>query len=118
MSENPIGPSPVDRGEVEALLAARSELGPSMEPALVDSFAEKIMAEVQRQSQQQNVERARSGGKLGSDGQLTLAIVSIVMAIPLTAIALGVGNFWMALVVWIGIVFVNFTYSMGRNKQP
>ncbi len=125
MSQNPIGPGNIDRDEVESLLAARQELGPSMEPALVDSFAEKIILEVSRQTQinlaaqqqQQHMEQSRGGQKQGRDGRLTLAIVSLVMAIPLTAIALDLSNMWMAIVVWIGIVMVNFFYSIGRPNQ-
>ncbi len=123
MSQNPVGPSPIDRDEMESLLAARQELGPSMEPALVDSFADKIMVEVQRQTQiklaaqQQQMEHTRGGKKQG-DGRLTLAIVSLVMSIPLTAIALDLSSIWMAAIVWIGIVLINFAYgNTGRDKS-
>lgn len=109
---------PIDRDEMEALLAARQELGPSMEPALVDSFAQKIMVEIQRQSQmQQQVQpQAATSQQAGSGGRLTLAIVSLVMAIPLTAIALEAGS-WMAVVCWIGIVLVNFAYAARRRGE-
>ncbi len=110
---------PTNRDEVESLLAARQELGSAMEPALVDSFAEKIVAEVRRQTQEQReiAERAEAGGKASTGAQLTLAIVSIVMAIPLTAIALGTGSAWMAVVVWIGIVLVNFAFTLRHRGQ-
>lgn len=123
MSQNPVGRNKIDRDEVESLLAARQELGPAMEPALVDSMAQKIMAEVQRQTHmnvsaqdQQRVQQARDE-RLGSGGRLTLGIVSLVMAIPLTAIALEAGS-WMAVVVWIGIVLVNFAYNIPRGGKP
>ncbi len=107
---------PIDRDEMEALLAARQELGPSMEPALVDSFAQKIMVEIQRQSQMQQQIQPQTVGthRSGTGPQLTLAIVSLVMAIPLTAIALEAGA-WMAVVCWIGIVLVNFALAW---RQP
>ena len=110
---------PIDREEMEALLAARQELGPSMEPALVDSFAQKIMAEIQHQSQmqQQTQRQAAASHKASSGGQLTLAIVSLVMAIPLTAIALEAGV-WMAVVCWIGIVLVNFASARKPRHEP
>ncbi len=120
MSQNPL-----DREEMESLLAARQELGPAMEPALVDSFAQKILAEVQRQTylnnqslqQHQQMERAREGERPGSGGRLALAIVSLAMAIPLTAIALGLSSTWMAVIIWIGIVMVNFAYGTGRRGR-
>ena len=40
---------PLDKSEFEAALAARRDLGPEMEPALVESFAEKVVAEIRRQ---------------------------------------------------------------------
>ena len=126
MSQNPAGQSPIDREEMESLLSVRQELGPSMEPALVDSFADKIMIEVQRQTQMnlaaqqqhQQMEQATGGKKPARDGRLTLAIVSLVMAIPLTAIALDLSSIWMAAIVWIGIVLVNFAYgNTGRDRS-
>lgn len=109
---------PIDRDDMEALLATRQELGPNMEPALVDSFAQKIIFEVQRQShmQQQLQHQADGRRQAGSGGQLALGIVSLALAIPLTAIALS-SSPWMAVVVWMGIVLVNFAHAMKRGDQ-
>lgn len=118
------GQNPIDRDEMESLLAARQELGQTMEPALVDSFAQKIMAEVQRQSymqnqqmQQQMQQQMRERPQTGSGGQLGLGIVSLVMAIPLTAITLDMNYPWMAVVVWVGIVLVNLAFTL-RYRGP
>lgn len=115
MSQNPF-----DRDEMEALLATHQELGPGMEPALVDSFAQKIIAEVQRQNtevqRQNNVEQQRMGKRQsGSGGQIAVAVVSLVMAVPLTEMALETIP-WMAAVFWIGIVLVNFAVAFGRRR--
>ena len=127
MSQNPAGTGPMDHDEMESLLAVRQELGPTMEPALVDSFAQKILAEVQRQTHMNNqtqqqqwqwqMEQSRGGQQSGTGGRLTLAIVSLVMAIPLTAIALEMSSIWMAAIVWIGIVMVNFAYGADRRDK-
>lgn len=111
--------NPMDREEVESLLAARQELGAEMEPALVDSFARKIIAEVQRQTheERQMMERTEAGGKTAMGQQLTLGIVSLVMAIPLTAIALESGSPWMLVVCWVGIVLVNFAFAAGHRGK-
>ena len=106
---------PLEREEIESLLAVRQELGAGMEPALVDSFAQKIIAEVQRQSNEQH--RVQERHDKSSGGQLTLGIVSVVMAIPLTAIALGTGFPWMVVVSWIGIVLVNFAFATRHRGQ-
>jgi len=45
-----------------------------------------------------------------------LAIVSIALGIPLTAIASGTAGLPGLLVVWIGIVLVNFVYARSRHR--
>lgn len=106
---------PLDRDDMESLLAARHELGEGMEPALVDSFAEKIIAEVRRQSSTRHPEVKRR--EAGSGPQLALGIVSLVMAIPLTGISLANGYPWMSIVCWIGIVLVNYAFASRRTGQ-
>ncbi len=116
MSQNPMnrqGHNPLDREEMESVLAARQEMGAEMEPALVDSFAEKILAEVRRQAE---AERGVEQQKNDSNGtQLALGIVSLALAIPLTAIASGAGTFMMILV-WLGIVAVNLAFAWSRHR--
>ncbi len=106
----------MDREDMESLLAVRQEMGAGMELALVDSFAEKIIAEVRRQTQQQQQVQERH--QKGDGGQLALGIVSLVMAIPLTAIAFGSGSAWMLVVCWIGIAIVNVAYAMRGRGGP
>jgi hypothetical protein len=38
----PTGDDPVERRDIEALLAARQELGPTYDAALVESFADRV----------------------------------------------------------------------------
>lgn len=45
-----------------------------------------------------------------------LAIVSIALGIPMTAIASGTAGFPGLLVAWIGIVLVNIVYARGRHR--
>lgn len=47
---------------------------------------------------------------------LALAIVSIALGIPLTAIGASTAGFAGLLVVWIGIVLVNLSYNKTRHK--
>ena len=117
---------PLDRSEFEAALSARKDLGPEMEPALVESFAEKVVAEIRRQQAmrpgpgmsqtlipagQGRVQRHnRSYSAMG------LAITSMVLAIPLTAIALIFGGPLMGILVWAGIVGINFAAALGNFK--
>ncbi len=74
------------------MLEARRELGPSYEPALVDSFAERI----------------------------ALGVVSLGSGIPITAIAGNAADPGLAgiVVAWAGIVGVNVAYALRGRRDP
>lgn len=98
-----------DREELQAALEARKELGPDYEPQVVDSFLERIE---RRLSERRPAPPARHHEQRG--GAFVLALVSMVMAIPITAIAATHGGIAALLVVWIGIVLVNLVYGLKR----
>ncbi len=55
----------------------------------------------------------------GRGQQLALAIVTIVMAIPLTAIGYHYMNMYGALLAWVGLVAINAIFrGPSRPKQP
>ena len=69
-----------NREELHALAAARRELGPEYEPALVDSFLERIERQAARQ--------ARSMGRRPDHRTVTpIVLGSLGISIPLMAIA-------------------------------
>jgi len=114
----PAGDDPVERRDIEALLAARQELGPTYDAALVESFAdrveqaldEKVGSTVDRRRHREQMERRQM------IFQFVLGAASMVAAIPIS-ITLGVtGNYFALLVAWIGIVAVNIAHaSIGRR---
>lgn len=107
--------NPIERDEIESVLAVRQELGASIEPALVDSFAEKITAEVQRRlEEERRLNKAQSSGR---GMQLALGIVSLVMAIPLTAVTLGMEAPFAMFISWVGVVLVNFAFAFKRHES-
>ena len=105
--------------ELNATLQARRELGEEYESALVDSFLEKvdqrIDGAVDRRLRRQLAEQqmvtargARSPRPTDSFGErFGFGIVSLVLAIPLSAIGGGVAHLPGLLVSWVGIVGVN-----------
>jgi hypothetical protein len=105
--------------ELNATLQARRELGKEYDSALVDSFMEKvdqridgtIERRVRRQlaEQQMHVARgSRTPRPTDSWGErFGFGIVSLVLAIPLSAIGGGVAHLPGLLIAWIGIVGVN-----------
>ncbi|WP_409474937.1 hypothetical protein [Streptomyces sp. HC307] len=105
--------------ELNATLQARRELGEEYESALVDSFLEKvdqrIDGAVERRVRRQLAEQqmvvardSRSPKPTDSWGErFGFGIVSLVLAVPLSAIGGGVAQLPGLLVAWAGIVGVN-----------
>ncbi|NYH89908.1 hypothetical protein [Actinopolymorpha rutila] len=109
----------VPRDDAEAALHARKELGPDFEPAVVDSFVERIDAAIEARVAQE-VSRARKSAPAArrDDGHaLALAIVSMGVAIPVSGLAAHEAGLGGLIVAWIGIVMVNLAYALGRLRR-
>ncbi|MGW0899451.1 hypothetical protein ACWD0G_21130 [Streptomyces goshikiensis] len=107
--------------ELDATLEARRELGPEYESALVESFVEKVDTQVRRRLAEERLGAVRDGGPVaravavpgsGSFGErFGFAIVTLVLAVPLTAIGAAQGRLSGLVVVWAGIVAVNLIHA-------
>jgi hypothetical protein len=134
---NPAAPYPVQphyrlprkrseeiRRDSEAALAARMELGPEYTEYVAEGLAERVeelaearAAELRQQAEQ--ADRVLAAEQSGRGRQLALAIVSMVMGIPITAISasevdpsiLGVA------ISWAGIVGVNWIHARSLRKR-
>ncbi|MFF4587684.1 hypothetical protein [Streptomyces sp. NPDC001388] len=105
--------------ELDATLQTRRELGEEYESALVDSFLEKvdqrIDAAVERrvrrgfaEAQTATARDSRSPRATDSWGErFGFGIVSLVLAVPLSAIGAGTAQLPGLIVSWVGIVGVN-----------
>ncbi|MFI1419419.1 hypothetical protein ACH4VX_15730 [Streptomyces sp. NPDC020731] len=105
--------------ELDASLQARRELGEEYESALVDSFLEKvdqrIDGAVERRVRRQFAEQQMTAARDSRSPKATdtwgerfgFGIVSLVLAVPLSAIGGGVGHLPGLVVTWLGIVGVN-----------
>ncbi|MGW5196775.1 hypothetical protein [Streptomyces spiralis] len=113
--------------ELDATLQARRELGEDYESALVDSFLEKVDQRIegavdrrvrrQLAEQQMTVARdARSPKATDSWGErFGFGIVSLVLAVPLSAIGGGVAHLPGLIAAWAGIVGVNAVQAARTN---
>ena len=99
--------------ELNATLQARRELGDDYESALVDSFMAKvdqrIAGAVERRLRRRLAEQQMVGERFG------FGIVSLVLAIPLSAIGAGTAHLPGLLVSWVGIVGVNVVQAARTN---
>ncbi|MEV1022380.1 hypothetical protein [Streptomyces sp. NPDC050264] len=122
--------------ELDATLHARRELGEEYETVLVDSFLDKVEQRldsvvdrrVRRQlaEQQMTVARDSRAGRTPGDtwgGRFGFAVVSLVLAIPLSAIAVVNADLPGLLIAWGGIVGVNALHTghwgplFGRRRR-
>ncbi|WP_406113499.1 hypothetical protein [Kitasatospora purpeofusca] len=127
------------RRDLDATLQARKELGPEYESELVDSFLARIDARLDARVERRVAERlgpaagygptdgygptegyGRPGygpRRFGRRSAARLPIVSLVLGIPLSAIAADSGGFWGLLVCWGGIVGVNVSSALAERIQ-
>jgi hypothetical protein len=104
----------ITREDVSSLVGARRELGEEMEPEVIDAFLDRVEAAAERRAAAQRPPREMYPGQ-GRGEQLALSIISLGTGIPITAIAAEQGGIVGMLVVWAGIVGVNFSFSR-RNR--
>ncbi|MFF3325437.1 hypothetical protein [Streptomyces sp. NPDC002889] len=110
--------------ELDATLHARRELGEEYDTALVESFLEKVEQRldgtvdrrVRRRLAEQQMVVARGGDRPkspeGNFGErFGFGIVSLVLAIPLSAIAVASADLAGLVVAWLGIVGVNAVHA-------
>lgn len=113
--------------DLDATVHARRELGADYEAALVESFLEKVEQRldstvdrrVRRQLAEQQMVVARgdtrpSASSSGADGfgeRFGFAIISLVLAIPLSAIAVVNAGLAGLLISWVGILGVNAVHA-------
>jgi hypothetical protein len=111
----------LEHEDIEAALAARSELGPAYEPAIVESLAEKIEVAIEtrvdaRLEQTRRTDRLE-GQRLNQ--QMVIGIVSLGTGIPITGIAASATEGVVGIVVvWAGIAAVNIAHALqGRRRR-
>ncbi|MFE5242112.1 MULTISPECIES: hypothetical protein [unclassified Streptomyces] len=110
--------------ELDATLQARAELGPEYEAALIDSFLEKVeqrldgtvdrrmrrgLAEQQMAAARGAARQTRPFGVFAE--RYGFGIVSLVLAIPLSAIGVANAGIEGLVVAWLGIFGVNAVHA-------
>jgi hypothetical protein len=107
--------SEIPREELSATLAARHELGPEYDTALVDSLAERVEQVVKARVAAQQVTTPPPAARsmaLSSSQRLAVAAISLGAAIPCLAIAGDVAGITGVVVTWVGIAVVNVAVAI------
>lgn len=122
--------APLSPEEVRAAAAIHKELGPDYQEAVIESFLDKVGREIDarvdaRLAQQQVAQPPAQGGRGQPGSPMTLAIVSMALGIPLSAIAVSAGAHPVGLpgllVIWLVIGVINVAYNISysaRYRQP
>jgi hypothetical protein len=107
------------RDELRAVIDARRELGPDYDPALVESFLDKledgIAAKVRAEVDARVTDRRQATGR--GDPSLTMAMGSLALGIPLTGIAAGNAGLVGLVIAWGGIIAVNAVHALHRRRD-
>ncbi len=116
--------------EIRAAAETHNELGPAYRDAVIESFLDKVGREIDarvdaRTAQQQAGPPPAHRGREHSGSPMALAVASLVLGIPISAIAVAAGThpagFMGLLVVWIAIAAINIAYNASysaRWRQP
>ncbi len=103
----------LDPHEVHAALGAREQLGHEFDSAVAESFVERVSEAIDARIDAR-LGGARTGG--GTDrSRMVVAIVSLGVGVPATAIAGGLGGVSGILITWVGIAAVNLAYAWQRR---
>ena len=112
--------------EIRAAAETYSELGPGYRDAVIESFLEKVGGEIDARVAARLAAlpptpgpgRQRRGSASGSP--LALATISMVLGIPISAIAVAAGDHPAGalglIVVWVAIAAINLGYAMSLHR--
>jgi len=116
--------------EIRAAAETHSELGPDYQSAVIESFLDKVGREIDARvdARLADARFPRARGLARAPRQrspFALAVVSMVLGIPLTAIAVGDGSNPVGLgglvVIWAAIALINVAYTLhsaGDWRRP
>lgn len=108
--------------DLDAAVQTRKELGPEYEAEIVDSFLARIDARLDARVEQRVAERVAGHGPSprhpGHGRSFSrLPAISLVLAIPLSAVGGGTGGMIGLLAAWAGIVGVNVAAALGARQE-
>ncbi|HUB38835.1 MAG TPA: hypothetical protein VMA72_08290 [Streptosporangiaceae bacterium] len=116
--------------EIRAAAETHNELGPAYRDAVIESFLDKVGREIDarvdtRLTQYQSAQPFVRGRRGHSGSPMALAVISMVLGIPISAIVVAAGThpagFMGLLVVWIAITAINVAYNVSyaaRSGRP
>ncbi|MDF5757894.1 hypothetical protein P3X83_35320 [Spongiactinospora sp. TRM90649] len=107
--------------ELKAAVAARRDLGPDYEDAIVEGFLEKVDSRIEQRVAQEmaarNLPRPPGQARANDNQGLALAIVSLIFGTGTSTVAIANdAPIEMMLLIWLGIVAVNVAFVLSRRR--
>lgn len=109
--------SSLEPDEVRAAAELHRELEPEYRDAVVESFVDRVGKEIDARVDQRLAALPRPQARTTA-----LAIVSVVLGIPLTAIVTSLSKSGDQLaelaIIWLAIAVINVAYALGHRLPP
>lgn len=105
-----MGQPRLPQDEVTASLAAGRDLGPEYDDQVAAALTERLDQIVEKRVRAEVEERSTTqtrGSELRVEARTSVAIASLIFAVPLSTIAAGTAGGLGLLFTWLGIVIVN-----------
>ncbi|WP_329079691.1 MULTISPECIES: hypothetical protein [unclassified Streptosporangium] len=107
------------RQDMRATVEARRDLGPEYETALIESFVSRLDATI---AHRVRAEMHAAGApkvkpRKNTNSSIPIALGSMGIGIPLTAIAAQTSGTAGLLLAWGGIVAINFAHALSRWRE-
>ncbi|HUZ22890.1 MAG TPA: hypothetical protein VMV07_03900 [Streptosporangiaceae bacterium] len=112
--------------ELRAAAEVHSELGPAYRDAVVESFLDKVGREIDARVDARLARTQPVAPRLAArDHSFALAIMSLIVGIPITAIVVAAGHntsgaaeFGGLLLAWAAIAVINVAYALHHRPRP
>ncbi|MER5651103.1 hypothetical protein [Streptosporangium sp. NPDC002524] len=107
------------RQDMRATVEARRDLGPEYETALIESFVSRLDATIAHRvrSEMHAAGVPAAKPRKNPNSSIPIALGSMGIGIPLTAIAAQTSGTAGLLLAWGGIVAINFAHALSRWRE-
>ena len=116
--ERIVADSPVSLDEFRAAAEVHRELGPEYDKAVVESFIQRLSPEIDAKVDARVAQELEAGAGQPRTPSMRLAVTSMVLGIPLTAIV-ATGDHPVGLIgvliIWLAIAIINVAYAISSR---
>jgi hypothetical protein len=112
-----VADSPVSPDELRAAAEVHHELGPEYDEAVVESFLQRLGPEIDARVDTRVARELEAAAGQPRAPSMKLAITSMALGIPLTAIVTGEQSVGLVgvLIIWLAIAVINVAYAISSR---